>query len=54
MDVGILDQAGETRWPRHMQATPEALLKAITPDRDRRVMAAECLCTWDLAGRPLC
>lgn len=54
MDVGILDQAGETLWHWHMQATPEALLKAIAPDRDRRVMAAECLFTWDLAGRPLC
>jgi hypothetical protein len=54
MDVGILDQAGETRWPRHMHATPEARLKAIAPYRDRLVRAADCLFTWDLAGRPLC
>jgi predicted NBD/HSP70 family sugar kinase len=54
MDVCILDQAGETLWHRNMQATPEALLKAIAAYRDRLVMAAECLFTWDLAGRPLC
>ena len=31
MSAGILDQVGATLWPRHMTATPEALLKAITP-----------------------
>jgi hypothetical protein len=45
--VCILDQAGETRWHRHMPATPEALLKAIAPYRAQRVMAAECMVTWD-------
>jgi hypothetical protein len=54
MYVCILDQAGETLWHRNMKATPEALLKAIAPYRDRLVMAAECRFTWDLAGRPLC
>ena len=42
----ILDQAGETLVHRHMQATPEALLKAIAPDHDQLVIAAECLLTW--------
>jgi hypothetical protein len=46
MYVCILDQAGETLLHRHMQATPEALLKAITPYRDQIVMAAECMFTW--------
>jgi len=46
MYVCILDQAGETLWHRHMPATPEALLKAIAPDREQIVMAAECLLTW--------
>jgi hypothetical protein len=54
MDVGSLDQAGETRWHRHMQATPAARRKAIAPDRDRLVMAAAWMFTWHLAGRPLC
>ena len=31
MYVCILDQAGETLLHRNMQATPEALLKAIAP-----------------------
>jgi hypothetical protein len=53
MYVCILDQAGETLLHRHMKATPEALRQAITPYRDRLVMAAECLFTWDQAGRPL-
>src|SRR5881398_3089182 len=30
MSAGILDQVGATLWPRHMTATPEALLKAIS------------------------
>ena len=46
MDVCILDQAGETLLHRNMQATPEALLKAIAPYRDQIVMAAECMFTW--------
>jgi transposase len=46
MYVCILNQAGETLWHRTMQATPEALLKAIAPYRDQIVMAAECMFTW--------
>jgi transposase len=46
MYVCILNQAGETLLHRHMQATPEALLKAIAPYRDQIVMAAECMFTW--------
>jgi transposase len=53
--VCILDQAGETLLHRHMAATPEALLKAITPYRDQIVLAAECMFTWswlaDLCAR---
>jgi transposase len=45
MYVCILDQAGETLLHRHMQATPEALLKAITPSRDPIVVAAACMFT---------
>ena len=41
------DLAGETLLHRNMPATPEALLKAITPYRDQIVLAAECMCTWD-------
>jgi transposase len=47
MYVCILDQAGETLLHRNMQATPEALLKAIAPYRDQIVLAAECMFTWD-------
>jgi transposase len=46
MYVCILDQAGDTLLHRHMQATPEALLKAIAPYRDQIVMAAEGMLTW--------
>ena len=46
MYVCILDQAGETLLHRNMPATPEALLKAITPYRDQIVLAAECMFTW--------
>jgi transposase len=46
MYVCILDQAGETLLHRNMQATPEALLKAIAPYHDQIVLAAECMFTW--------
>jgi hypothetical protein len=46
MYVCILDQAGETLVHRHLQATPEALLKAIAPDRDQLVIAAEWMLNW--------
>src|SRR5438105_10145844 len=46
MYVCILNQAGETLLHRNMQATPEALLKAIAPYHDQIVLAAECMFTW--------
>jgi transposase len=46
MSLCLLDQAGETRLPRNMPATPEALLKAIAPYRGQIVLAAACLFTW--------
>ena len=46
MYVCILDQAGETLLHRNMPATPEALLKAMTPYRAQIVLAAECMFTW--------
>jgi len=46
MYLCILDQAGETLLHRNMPATPEALLKAITPYREQIVLAAECMLTW--------
>jgi transposase len=46
MYLCILDQAGETLLHRNMPATPEALLKAITPYREQIVLAAECLFPW--------
>ena len=47
MSVCSLNQAGETLLHRHMQATREALLKAIAPYRDQIVMEAEWMVTWD-------
>jgi transposase len=46
MYVCILTQDGEIRLHRHMQASPETLLKAITPSREAMVVAVECLFTW--------
>ncbi len=46
MYLCILDQAGETLLHRNMQATPEALLKAIAPYRGQIVLAAACMFTW--------
>ena len=46
MYLCILNQAGETLLHRNMPATPEALLKAITPYREQIVLAAECMFTW--------
>jgi hypothetical protein len=42
----ILDQHGEIRLHRNMQASPEAFLKAIAPYRDDRVIAVECVFPW--------
>jgi len=47
MDVGILNQAGETLRHRHRQTTPEALLKVIAPYRPAIVVAVACRFTWD-------
>jgi len=46
MYLCILNQAGETLLHRNMPATPEALLKAITPYHEQIVVAAECMFTW--------
>ena len=52
MSLCILDQAGETLLHRHMPATPEALLKAITPYREQIVLAAAWMFPWSwLADR---
>jgi hypothetical protein len=50
MDVCLLDHAGATLLHRTMQATREALLKAIAPDREQLVIAADWMLTGDLAG----
>jgi Transposase len=47
MYVYLRNHAGETRLHRHMQATPDALLKAIAPYREQLVMAADWMLTWD-------
>jgi hypothetical protein len=46
MSVCILSQDGEMLVHRHMKAAPEPFLKAIAPDRDGLVVAAEGLFTW--------
>ena len=46
MYVCILSQDGEVGLHRHMQASPDALLKAIAPYRDAMVVAVACLLTW--------
>jgi len=46
MSLCILDQAGETLVHRHRPATPEALLKAITPSREQIVLAAAWMFPW--------
>jgi transposase len=47
MDVCILSQDGEVVLHRNMQAHPDALLKAIAPYRNARVVAVACIFTWD-------
>src|SRR5882672_3389125 len=46
MSLCILDQAGATLLHRNMPATPEALLKAITPYRGQIVLAAAWMFPW--------
>jgi hypothetical protein len=50
MYVWIVNRDGELLGHRTMQAVPDPLLKAVAPYRDGRVVAVECLFTWDLAG----
>ena len=45
MYVCILSQDGEVVLHRNMQASPDALLKAIAPSRDDIVIAVECIFT---------
>lgn len=47
MYVGLLDQSGEVRVPRQMKTAPAIFLQALAPYRPGRVVAVECLCTWD-------
>jgi transposase len=48
----MVHQAGAVLGHRHLQAAPEALLKAVAPYRDGLVVAVECLFTWSwLADR---
>jgi hypothetical protein len=52
MDVGILRQDGEGVLHRNRPARPDAVLKAIAPSRDHRVIAVAGILTWDgLADR---
>ena len=46
MYVCILDRDGEIVVHRHMQASPDALLKVIAPYREDVVVAVECIFTW--------
>jgi transposase len=52
MYVCLLDQRGEVLVHRNMKTDPQPFLKAIAPYREGRVVAVECLFTWDwLADR---
>jgi hypothetical protein len=46
MYMGILSQDGAGVLHRNMPASPDALLKAIAPYRDDRVIAVECVFPW--------
>ena len=46
MSVCLLRQEGEVVLHRHMQASPDAVLKTITPYRDDIVIAVAWLVTW--------
>ena len=46
MYVCILNQDGEIRLHRNMQASPETFLKAIAPSREAMVVAVTCLFAW--------
>jgi hypothetical protein len=44
--VCMVNQDGEVLVHRHMQAAPEAFLKAVAPQRDGLVVAVEWVFTW--------
>jgi hypothetical protein len=44
--VCILDGAGQVLVHRNVKSTAEAFLEIVTPYRDDRVVAAECMLTW--------
>jgi hypothetical protein len=46
MYVCILDQRGGIVVHRTLKASPDALLKVTTPDREDLVSAVECMFTW--------
>jgi transposase len=46
MYVCILNQEGDIVVHRHMQASPDALLKVMAPDREDIVVAVEYIFTW--------
>jgi hypothetical protein len=47
LDLCLLTQAGESGLPRHLQAAPEPVRKAMAPYREARVGCVDCLVTWD-------
>src|SRR5262249_9126448 len=46
MYLCILDQAGQVVFDRNRPAHPDAVLRAIAPFREGRVVAVECLFCW--------
>jgi hypothetical protein len=46
MYVCLLDRDGAIMVHRHLNASPEALLKVMAPYRDDLAMAVECMFTW--------
>ncbi|HSF29207.1 MAG TPA: transposase [Candidatus Tectomicrobia bacterium] len=46
MSVCIVSHDGALLVHRHMPAAPAPFLQAVTPYREGRVVAVECLCTW--------
>jgi hypothetical protein len=50
MSVCLLNQDGEIVRHRHLNTSPETLLRNIAPSRADMVVAVEGLFTWDLAG----
>jgi hypothetical protein len=44
--VGLLDQAGNVVFDRHLPARPEALRRAGAPFRDDLIVGVECMFAW--------